>query len=202
MGKRIIRPGEQFGRLSVITEDSLGINRTRRVQCRCECGVLSTVYLSNLINGKTISCGCHRKEVTKKRSTTHGMRHLGEYSIWLSMKQRCINPRDKHFSYYGGRGITVCDRWMKFDLFFADMGPRQDGTSIDRISNDGNYEPANCRWATEEQQCNNKRNCSSLTYAGETLTFSQWSRKTGIGRCAIAYRIKRGWSVEKALNAI
>lgn len=123
------------------------------------------------------------------------------YSSWADMVQRCTNPKRKRYADYGGRGIQVCDRWRKFENFLADMGPRPEGMELDRIENDGNYEPGNCRWSTPTTQSNNRRSNRLLSFNGETLTVADWARRTGISAPAIAKRLKRGWSIEKALSA-
>lgn len=124
------------------------------------------------------------------------------YSVWQGMKRRCQNPRDAKFSNYGGRGIRVCERWsVSFSAFAEDMGPRPSPNhSIDRIDNDGNYEPGNCRWATREEQQNNRGNCRFLTFAGVQATVAEWSRMTGLSEGAIARRLRDGMSVESALT--
>jgi hypothetical protein len=125
--------------------------------CRCECGVEREVWDFSLVRGQSLSCGCLHKKLLVRRLTTHAMTHSREYRIWRSMKQRCHNPKCSSYKYYGARGIKVCERWRNsFVDFYADMGP-SNGLEIDRINNDGNYEPSNCRWATREQQMRNKR---------------------------------------------
>lgn len=122
-----------------------------------------------------------------------------EYQAWASMKHRCTNPNNKRWPRYGGRGIRVCEEWMSFENFFADMGPRPPGMSLDRIDNDGNYEPANCRWASVEDQNRNRSNVIHLTHEGETLCVAEWTR-LGLGKNTIYARLQRGWSVEEALS--
>jgi hypothetical protein len=124
----------------------------------------------------------------------------GEYQVWKAMKRRCFYKKDKHYQDYAGRGITICDRWLKFENFIEDMGPRPKGTSIDRINNCGNYEPSNCRWATKSQQQSNKRNAVLLTLNGKTKNLNHWAKEIGIERRTISARLKYGWSVEQALT--
>jgi len=131
------------------------------------------------------------------------MHKTPEYQTWADMCSRCRNPRHKLWHVYGGRGITVCDRWLGengFQNFFEDMGPRPAKLSLDRINNDGNYEPANCRWATNVQQANNTSLVHYLTFNGETMTITEWARQTGLGVPTIFTRRRLGWPVEKILT--
>lgn len=154
--------GRKFGRLTV------GIDTGRRDDsgrviwnCMCDCGNTRDAVSRDLTSGRTTSCGCKKSERAKSAATKHGsashLKRSPEYRSWQSMLTRCYNKKYHRFDRYGGRGITVCDRWREsFENFLADMGPRQTGTSIDRFPNpDGNYEPSNCRWATRVQQRNN-----------------------------------------------
>lgn len=156
--------GRRFGRLVVL---SPGMAKGRRLTwvCRCDCGATTGSILGkSLRNGDTRSCGCLHKE----QNITHGMSHTAIYKRWASMLQRC---RDKnHVSYpnYGGRGIDVCRRWEKFENFLADMGEPPPGTSLDRVDNDGPYEPGNVRWATLSEQRNNRRPRRALRNSKKT----------------------------------
>ena len=133
--------------------------------------------------------------------TTHGMSKTPEYDAWYHMKVRCFNPNYKQYSDWGGRGITVCDRWLNFKNFIADMGTKPSPKhSLDRINNDGDYCPKNCRWATRAEQQNNLRNNKPLiTIDDVTLTISQWAKKMNIGANVIQNRLNRGWSEYKAV---
>lgn len=135
--------------------------------------------------------------------TTHGYFGTPTYMVWHSMKRRCTMPSSQGYARYGGRGIKVCERWMKFENFLADMGEKPKGLSIDRIDNDGNYEPGNCRWATHSQQRNNQGpgRAIHLTFRGETHSISEWAKRTGLKHPTIRERIHAGWSVEDALTA-
>jgi hypothetical protein len=186
-----MKPGDRFLRLTVIASAGNG-----SWLCRCDCGVEKAVHGSNLTAERTRSCGC----LAREKATLHGMAGTPTYKSWTGMKARCLDPDAPDYARYGGRGITVCERWLVLDSFLADMGPRPAGTSLDRIDNNGNYEPGNCRWASREVQANNKRDTRLLTHAGETLSISQWARKTGIERVTLSKRLGRGWSVERALT--
>lgn len=125
-----------------------------------------------------------------------------EYRVWIKMKGRCYNPNNDSFHLYGGRGIIICERWLlSFDNFIEDMGKcPNDKNSIDRIDVNGNYEPSNCRWANDYEQCNNKRTNHFIEYNGERMTLSQWSKKLGINEKTLFNRVKRGWTIQRCLD--
>lgn len=132
---------------------------------------------------------------------THGMSGTSTYRSWVSMVQRCTNPNNGRYSSYGGRGITVCDRWLSFLNFDEDMGERPEGKSIDRYPDvNGNYEPSNCRWATPKEQGCNRRNNRLIEFGGKTATLSQWAEQIGIPRETLLSRLDRGWDLKRALN--
>ena len=135
----------------------------------------------------------------------HGARRKGprnrEYNVWSAIKARCLNPKDRAYPRYGGRGIRICDRWLTFQNFLEDMGPRPPGTSIERLNNDGHYEPGNCKWATPLEQGNNKRNNRLIEFEGRRMTIAQWGREHGLPRYVIRARISQhGWSIQRALT--
>lgn len=169
---------------------------------KCECGVVKEIVISKVRAGETKSCGCLAIEVSKAkgRGKTHGMTGSPEYTAWKGMWRRCNSKSDAMAKVYRNRGISVCSRWDSFEAFYLDMGDRpSDIHSIDRISNDGNYEPGNCRWATWTEQNNNKRDVKKFEFYGENLTIAEWSRvlETKVGR--IHSRISRGWTVFEAI---
>lgn len=159
-----IHLGEKFGRLVVIGFSHKSKGNQIIVNCRCECGTVKAILISSLVGKKTKSCGCLRLDKMAALFTTHGEAKRGlcstEYNSWAAMIQRCLNKNRKKYPNYGGRGIKVCDRWrLSFIDFLADMGRKPSPKhSLDRINNDGNYEPGNCKWSTNKEQSNNRRN--------------------------------------------
>ena len=204
--------GDRFGRLVVLREleSSKTPNGTvnRRVECRCDCGVVKAYRLPRLRNGRTKSCGCLAREMAVERGhryggrPTHGGAGTLEYTTWNGMKARCYNPAASGYRRYGGRGITVCDRWLKsFPAFLEDMGRRPSPEhSIGRIDNDGPYSPGNCRWETDEEQARNRGNNVTLTHCGETLCVSEWAERLGVNDALIRHRLDRGWTAKDALT--
>lgn len=161
--------------------------------CRCDCGNRVIMRRGNLMrNRTTTSCGCSR--------FSHGMTGTPTYSSWSNMIDRCTNPSNKRYVDYQGRGITVCERWMTFANFLANMGERPDATSLDRIDNDAGYFKENCRWATALEQMNNTRRNTFVEYLGRRQTVSQWAGQLGIPECTLRSRLNRGWSIEDAMQ--
>ena len=196
--------GQRFGRFVVIREEPRHYNSKRRVYrivlCRCDCGKEKTVFLSALKSGNTKSCGCLNIESASKTHFKHGHHNSitktnsPTYASWLGMIQRCTNPNNKHYNRYGGRGISIYKRWQDFRNFFADMGEKPKGTTLDRYpDNNGNYEPSNCRWATRKEQANNKSSNVLIVHNGERLIMKQFVRQHGLNyeRFQYLYRIKR-----------
>ena len=206
MSKLIDLTGKVFGRWTVIKKDVVrNRNKNLRWICRCDCGAVKDVNGKTLKNGGSTSCGCYRREVV----TSHGMKHTRFYRIWRGMKQRCYDTKADNYHNYGGRGITYCDRWEKFENFRDDMLEsytkhcEEDGeknTSIDHIETDGNYEPENCRWATRKVQCRNMRTNKLIEYNGERRCVAEWTELYGFKVDTIKFRFTSGWSIEKALT--
>lgn len=201
--------GLRFNRLVILKlheiKDTGVTKRTRRSywQCRCDCGTVFITRGDVLKDGQTKSCGCFNND----RIRTHGLSRLPngkkrpEFKAWQMLIQRCINPKAASYSIYGGRGIRVCARWRKFENFYADMGPRPSPEhSIDRRNNNGDYKPSNCRWATRQEQANNRRNTKLLEYNGDVRPLAVWARCYHLSPSTVWVRIRRGWPVAKALG--
>lgn len=168
--------GQRFGRLTVLERTNLRRRKKVLWRCLCDCGKETLVITNHLTNGNTKSCGCLHLEGNRK---THGQCGTRLYRIWKSMKTRCYSPTSPIYKHYGGRGITICDEWQKFQPFYkwAMANGYSDKLSIDRIDVNGNYEPSNCRWATSEEQHNNTRRNVMLTCNGETLSLTNGHTK-------------------------
>lgn len=195
--------GLKFGLLTV-TSRAYGNNRWL---CRCDCGTEKQVRGDHLKSGKTISCGCERSKRSSERlhklheaNTKTGLSKSRIYGIWSNMKQRCLNPKNHAWSYYGGRGIHVCDRWLYFVNFLSDMGIPTSGMTIERINNNGHYEPGNCRWATREDQQNNRRVNHLIEWSGKTQTLSKWAKELGLTINTFSERIYSGLPLAKAMT--
>lgn len=194
--------GQRYGRLTVV-----GPYVNKRWTCRCDCGNVKEVFQGSLRRGWTKSCGCLNSEMTAKRNRKHGLtkqnQKPAEFTVWVLMRTRCQDPDASSYPHYGGRGITVCERWASsFEAFMKDMGPRpSESHQLDRIDNNGPYSPENCRWTDKVTQMNNTRVNHLLTLDGTTRTIANWSRATGIRPETIRQRIsKLGWDVERALT--
>lgn len=209
MGKLIDLTGQRFGRLTVVerAENKMSPNGTQKAcwLCQCECGNRTVVIGQELRNGKTTSCGCFLRECTTIKNTTHGKRHTRLYNIWRGMLERCRNPNHKRYSRYGGRGITVCDRWQNdFQSFYdwAMANGYQDDLSIDRIYVNGNYEPSNCRWATTKEQNNNRSTNRIYQLGKDSKSLAEWCETYGVKYQLVFDRIKLGWTLEEALGLV
>lgn len=208
-----VQIGDKFGKLTVISlfEDRRSSGSKRfMAECSCDCGntVISEKY--NLSSGNTKNCKECSNLSRSAKHTSHGSSISMKddnpagyncYTRWQSMKRRCYKEYDSHYKNYGGRGIKVCERWLNsYENFLADMGlPPTIEHQIDRIDNDGDYCPENCRWVSRTENARNRTNNKFITAFGKTMTQSQWAEETGIKRETIAMRMKRGWSAELAL---
>lgn len=200
-GKFIDKTGKKFGRLTVISRSP----HPSRVKwkCICECGAVREVFSFNLAKkGGTFSCGCMSAEKVKARFTTHGEYQSPEWRTWNHLKDRCLNPDSDNWKYYGGRGISVCDRWKhSFQNFLSDMGKRPTlKHGIERKNNAGNYEPSNCIWATQKEQNRNTRANRTLSLNGHSMILADWSIHLGIPSCTLSNRIRRGLPIDRVLE--
>ena len=186
---------KKFGRLTVI--EFVGSKNKRRMwKCQCECGNITIVDTNSLTTGNTTSCGCKHKELYQKHSIEmkkHGMRNTRLYHCWIDMRQRCNNPKNKCFKYYGERGIKVCEEWNNSTNFinWALSNGYKDDLTLDRIDVNKDYSPSNCRWVTIKEQANNKRNNVLYTYNNGTLTLAQWCEKLNLTPQCVSTKIHR-----------
>lgn len=204
-----VQEGDRHGRLVAI--ERVGQDRWKAALWRfhCDCGNRKYVARPDQVRrGIIISCGCHRNEKHAERMrsmATHGATRNGkqtsEYVSWRNMHDRCSNPAVPNYARYGGRGITVCERWSEFRDFFYDMGTKPSARyTIDRIDSNGNYEPDNCRWDTPKQQGRNKTNNHIVIYAGREMSLAEACERSGVARNVVDARLNRGWTAEKALS--
>lgn len=204
MSKLIDLTGQRFGRLTVVARDYTDRNRNIYWKCQCDCGNECSVRGSHLKSGQTRSCGCLNAEVASKGNKVHGLSSSRLYNIWVNMRQRCYNPKNRAYDRYGGRGITVCDEWKdNFQTFYswAISNGYDPDLSIDRIDNDRGYSPENCRWATSSEQARNRRSDHLITFQGETRTMVEWVEEMKIPINILSLRIVRyNWPVERALT--
>lgn len=170
--------------------------------CVCDCGTEVEVLSSYLLGNKRRSCGCLQREKRAEGRVTHGKSGTKTHGVWAGMLSRCRNPNNQAFANYGGRGIGICDRWLEFENFLADMGEAPDGKTIERVDNDGDYCPENCIWATREEQSRNRRSTIWITANGETLNATEWSRKLGGADMLVARRLRDGWDPQDAVAVL
>lgn len=193
--------GQTFGRLTVLSKATHRFKDKGQWLCQCECGAVKSISGSFLLTGKVRSCGCLRRNGNGACQPKHRASGTTEFNIWNQMRQRCHNTSHPYFGDYGGRGIAVCERWRdNFSAFYADMGSKPDGCTLERVDNSGNYELSNCRWATRTEQANNRRSSRFLSLNGVTKTCAQWSAHSGISQANIYARLRLGWSVEKVIT--
>jgi hypothetical protein len=193
--------GLKFERLTVLCLSVRNANGKQQWECVCDCGNKKIISEYRLITGVTKSCGCIHREQLVKRNTKHGLYNHELYPIWTDIKQRCNNLDHQSYENYGGRDITICKRWTKFEVFLRDIGEKPFlGAELDRKDNDGNYQPGNVKWVTRTTNQRNKRTNHKLTYKNKTLCMSEWVELTGITESAIRNRLRSNWSIDKILT--
>jgi hypothetical protein len=219
----LIRAGDRYGHWTIV-DRAIGRPGKSCVLVRCVCGKERVLVFRNVRIGATRSCGCVTGEGQAGRSVgvsapdptipvrlllteaikpmRHGMSGSGEYGTWREMLRRCYEPTERAYASYGGRGITVHAPWRSsFEAFFAHVGPKPGrGYSLDRINNDGNYEPGNVRWATAKEQAYNKRNNRRIAVGNENLTITEWAARLGVSTPAVIVRIRNGWDPVRAVT--
>lgn len=198
---RRIQIGDNFNFLTVVAKaPCIGKHRRHYWKCECVCGNTKNIRASHIISGHIKSCGCKMKELVSLSNKRHGYSHSKTYVAWEGMKQRCLTPAHKAYKHYGGRGISICKRWMKFENFLADMGEVPEGKTLERKNNNKGYTPDNCVWATHLEQGRNRRNNKIIKYLGERLPLSIWTEKLGLNYYTVHYRFQHGWSAERAFE--
>jgi hypothetical protein len=204
--------GCYFGRWRVISKAHVQKSKVMWL-CECECGTLRMVAGSNLHSGKSVSCGCavpwlvaeswedRRRKLGQRRdlSTSLRMSLRATYNSWIAMRQRCENPNHAKWPRYGGRGIKVCERWRVFENFAGDMGARPEGCTLDRIDNDGHYEPGNCRWLDSAGQGLNRKQAHAVILDGVRMSTASACRNAGIAHGIVSRRLHQGWTLQRAL---
>lgn len=197
--KEVVKPGRKYGRLTVIKE--IQGKHGRRMLCKCDCGNKHESSLGHLRRGAIRSCGCLLSESSSKKGFKHGKCDTRLYNIFHNMKSRCANKSNPKFKNYGGRGIRICKDWSDFMTFrkWALNNGYTKNLSLDRKNNDGNYNPDNCRWATNTQQARNRRSNVIIEFNGTKKHLTDWAKETGISYGTITWRIKK-WGVERALT--
>jgi len=198
--------GIKFGRLEALSIDYSKNTKYIYWLCKCDCGKKVSVKNYNLLSGNTKSCRCLSILTNKENKTNikHGLSRSKEYKTWCGMKTRCYNPNDSYYNRYGGRGIKVCGRWLNsFENFLEDMGKRPSPKhSIDRINNDGDYEPSNCKWATGVEQIRNRSISTWVEVFGENKPLFSWAKELNIKPATLAWRIRQGKKIENMIEAI
>jgi hypothetical protein len=196
--RRLNLTGKRFGKWSVVSYSHKNKRGVHYWSCVCDCGVKRSVTVNALSFGSSKSCGCGQLE----SATKHGMWGSPTWQSWEAMKKRCLNPSNRGYKDYGGRGITICQEWVdSFEAFLRDMGERPEGKTLDRKNNSEGYSKANCQWSDLKTQQKNRRSCVYITFNGKTQTLYDWSVETGINETTIKYRLDHGWSAGQALTA-
>lgn len=196
--------GQRFGRLTVLRRVGSDTRGRAQFECLCHCGAERVVAGYRLVSGNTTSCGCLLRELLTARNTKHGQSSgplSAMYRAWNMTKQRCLNPRQRDYGRYGGRGVTICERWLDFDAFVEDMGPRPSGATLERTDNSRGYEPGNCVWAPRKQQTRNRDITLRMTVAGETRPLVEWAELSGISYDTLKARYCRlGWTPGRCVS--
>lgn len=199
--KMIDLRGQVFGRLTVcgrVGSDERGLTTWL---CRCSCGVDKVITGSALRQGRCVSCGCLRLERLRAGQPKHGMTNSPTWSVWRDMRKRCRNPKAQNYKHYGGRGITVCDRWQEFSAFIEDMGERPEGMTLERQDVNGNYEPGNCIWIPAKEQPNNTRRSIMVEIDGQAVCLKVARAMRGLPYNLVRDRVRTlGWSIERAMS--
>lgn len=202
--KQLNLTGKRFGKLVAIKTAGKTKNGAYLWKCKCDCGNEIIANVGNLKNGHTKSCGCLRVDRCKTNFTKHGLEHTRLYGIWSDMRLRCYDEKNIAYHRYGGMGITICDEWKNDVKAFYDWATAngyKDSLTIDRIDNDGNYCPENCRWATVKEQASNRRSNILVTHNGKTQTMKKWANEVGTPYKVVWARMQKlGWSAERALT--
>lgn len=200
MGRFVDITGENFGRLTA--HHVTGRNKHNQLfwHCTCDCGNEATVLGFLLRQGQTQSCGCLARETIAAVNYSHGKADKPIYRIWRSMMQRCYDKNSHAYSRYGARGISVCERWQDFEKFYADMGDRPEGMSLERVDNDGDYSPENVVWAGAKAQARNRRSTVYLEHDGQRKSMAEWAEETGVKIATLWARVNRGMPVDIALT--
>lgn len=191
---------QRFGRLIVICKVPKVGKEKPRWKCRCDCGTVVVVWGGLLRKGNTRSCGCYQLEQTRSANTKHGKHGSKSYSSWSAMMDRCLNSRSKDYPGYGAIGISVCKRWTKFKNFYEDMGDPPENHTIDRKNGSLGYFKGNCRWATSKEQARNRSSNVVITHNNRSMCLSEWAEELGFSRFLLTKRLRRGWSIERALE--
>lgn len=203
MAKALNITGERFGML--VAKKDIGSRNGRRIWlCVCDCGGESKLTVGSLRSGNSMRCDGHRSETAKTTFTRHGAKANKqtsyEYVVWTLMRDRCNNPNNKSYGYYGGRGISIDPKWDDFSVFLSDMGCRPSGMTLDRIDSELGYSPTNCQWATRKQQSRNRKYCRKFVWNGQEQFLWKLAEDHGIPVHTMNQRLHRGWTLDRALN--
>lgn len=200
MPKKLELAGQRFGMLHVLAEAGRDRHGAVLWRAKCDCQKETMARGSQLLSGVTTSCGCGIS-IASSRPRKHGKCKTPLFRVWMGMKARCSQPNNRAFQNYGGRGILVCAQWMDFAAFEQDMATNyRPGLEIERIDNNGNYEPGNCRWATRKEQTLNTRRNHYINWQGTRLPLALWAERAGLSPNTLLYRLRRGWSIDRAMT--